>query len=63
MCDLKIVMFVFRFVMVFNFEVMDGGKVIVVGNECVLRVCFLDVKFFWDNDFCVLLSVWVDVFF
>jgi Glycyl-tRNA synthetase, beta subunit len=39
-----------RFVVVANNEARDGGKVIVEGNERVLRSRLSDAKFFWDQD-------------
>lgn len=39
-----------RFVVVSNMEATDGGKVIVAGNERVLRARLSDAKFFWDLD-------------
>jgi glycyl-tRNA synthetase beta chain len=39
-----------RFVVVANNAARDGGKVIVEGNERVLRSRLSDAKFFWDQD-------------
>jgi glycyl-tRNA synthetase beta chain len=39
-----------RFVVVANNAARDGGKVIVDGNERVLRSRLSDAKFFWDQD-------------
>jgi glycyl-tRNA synthetase beta chain len=39
-----------RFVVVANNDARDGGKVIVEGNERVLRSRLSDAKFFWDQD-------------
>jgi glycyl-tRNA synthetase beta chain len=39
-----------RFVVVANNVATDGGKVIVDGNERVLRARLSDAKFFWDQD-------------
>ncbi len=39
-----------RFVVVANTVARDGGKVIVGGNERVLRARLSDAKFFWDQD-------------
>ncbi|MDO8976400.1 glycine--tRNA ligase subunit beta [Reyranella sp.] len=39
-----------RFVVVANNVARDGGKVIVEGNERVLRARLSDAKFFWDQD-------------
>jgi glycyl-tRNA synthetase beta chain len=39
-----------RFAVVANIEALDGGKVIVGGNERVLRARLADAKFFWDQD-------------
>jgi glycyl-tRNA synthetase beta chain len=39
-----------RFVVVANNVARDGGKVIVEGNERVLRSRLSDAKFFWDQD-------------
>lgn len=39
-----------RFVVVANTVATDGGKVIVDGNERVLRARLSDAKFFWDQD-------------
>ena len=39
-----------RFVVVANNVARDGGKVIVDGNERVLRARLSDAKFFWDQD-------------
>src|SRR5471032_234354 len=39
-----------RFALVSNMVAKDGGKVIVAGNERVLRARLSDAKFFWDED-------------
>jgi glycyl-tRNA synthetase beta chain len=39
-----------RFVVVANTEADDGGKVIVAGNERVLRARLSDAQFFWEQD-------------
>ena len=39
-----------RFVVVANTETEDGGKIVVAGNERVLRARLSDAKFFWDQD-------------
>ena len=39
-----------RFIVVANNVARDGGKVIVEGNERVLRARLSDAKFFWDQD-------------
>lgn len=39
-----------RFVVIANNVARDGGKVIVEGNERVLRARLSDAKFFWDQD-------------
>ena len=39
-----------RFVVVANMETADGGRMIVAGNERVLRARLSDAKFFWDQD-------------
>jgi glycyl-tRNA synthetase beta chain len=39
-----------RFIVVANNAARDGGKVIVDGNERVLRSRLSDAKFFWDQD-------------
>ncbi len=39
-----------RFVVVANNVARDGGRVIVEGNERVLRARLSDAKFFWDQD-------------
>jgi glycyl-tRNA synthetase beta chain len=39
-----------RFVVVANNVARDGGRVIVDGNERVLRARLSDAKFFWDQD-------------
>jgi len=39
-----------RFVMVANLESGDGGRLIVAGNERVLRARLQDAQFFWDQD-------------
>ncbi|MBG6155051.1 glycyl-tRNA synthetase beta chain [Labrenzia sp. EL_159] len=39
-----------RFVLVSNIQVDDGGKLIVAGNEKVIRARLSDARFFWDTD-------------
>jgi len=39
-----------HFVVVANMETDDGGKLVVAGNERVLRARLSDAKFFWDQD-------------
>lgn len=39
-----------RFVLTSNMETTDGGKVIVAGNEKVIRARLSDARFFWDTD-------------
>ena len=39
-----------KFIVVANTETKDRGKVMVVGNERVLRARLADAKFFWDQD-------------
>ncbi|MEJ8473456.1 glycine--tRNA ligase subunit beta [Roseibium algae] len=39
-----------RFVLTSNIEATDGGKIIVAGNEKVIRARLSDAKFFWDTD-------------
>ena len=39
-----------RFAVVANIEALDGGEMIVGGNERVLRARLSDAKFFWDQD-------------
>jgi len=39
-----------KFIVVANTETSDGGKVVVAGNERVLRARLADAKFFWDQD-------------
>jgi glycyl-tRNA synthetase beta chain len=39
-----------RFVVIANTETQDGGKIVVAGNERVLRARLSDAKFFWDQD-------------
>jgi glycyl-tRNA synthetase beta chain len=39
-----------RFVLVANTEAEDGGKVIVAGNERVIRARLSDAKFFYESD-------------
>jgi glycyl-tRNA synthetase beta chain len=39
-----------RFALVANLSGKDGGEVIVVGNERVLRARLWDAQFFWDQD-------------
>ena len=38
------------FIFVANTEASDSGKVVVAGNERVLRARLADAKFFWDQD-------------
>lgn len=39
-----------RFVLTSNIETADGGKVIVAGNEKVIRARLSDARFFWETD-------------
>ncbi|MFN3248027.1 glycine--tRNA ligase subunit beta [Roseibium album] len=39
-----------RFVLVSNIQADDGGKLIVAGNEKVIRARLSDARFFWDTD-------------
>jgi len=39
-----------RFIVIANTETEDGGKIVVAGNERVLRARLSDAKFFWDQD-------------
>jgi len=39
-----------KFILVANIEASDGGKVIVAGNERVIRARLSDAKFFYDTD-------------
>ncbi len=39
-----------RFVLTSNIEAQDGGKVIVAGNEKVIRARLSDARFFWETD-------------
>jgi len=39
-----------RFVLVSNIVAADGGKMIVAGNEKVIRARLSDARFFWDTD-------------
>ena len=39
-----------NFIVVANIEAKDCGKIIVTGNERVLRARLADAKFFWDQD-------------
>jgi glycyl-tRNA synthetase beta chain len=39
-----------KFVLVANMEAEDGGKLIVAGNERVIRARLADAKFFYDSD-------------
>lgn len=39
-----------RFVLVSNIQADDGGKLIVAGNEKVIRARLADARFFWDTD-------------
>ncbi|WP_417685306.1 glycine--tRNA ligase subunit beta [Roseibium sp.] len=39
-----------RFVLTSNIEAADGGKVIVAGNEKVIRARLSDARFFWETD-------------
>src|SRR4029077_13541395 len=39
-----------RFIITANIEASDGGKVIVAGNERVIRARLSDAKFFYETD-------------
>ena len=39
-----------RFILVANIEASDGGKIIVAGNERVIRARLSDAKFFYETD-------------
>jgi glycyl-tRNA synthetase beta chain len=39
-----------KFILVANMEAEDGGKLIVAGNERVIRARLTDAKFFYDSD-------------
>ncbi|MHA7774154.1 glycine--tRNA ligase subunit beta [Roseibium sp. M-1] len=39
-----------KFVLVSNIVAADGGKMIVAGNEKVIRARLSDARFFWDTD-------------
>ncbi|MBL8807859.1 MAG: glycine--tRNA ligase subunit beta, partial [Rhodospirillales bacterium] len=39
-----------HFIVVANRDTADGGKMVVAGNERVLRARLSDAKFFWDQD-------------
>ncbi|MBN8532890.1 MAG: glycine--tRNA ligase subunit beta [Rhizobiales bacterium] len=39
-----------RFLLTANVEAKDGGKVIIGGNERVIRARLSDAKFFWETD-------------
>ena len=39
-----------HFIVVANTKTIDAGKVVVAGNERVLRARLADAKFFWDQD-------------
>ncbi|WP_434053233.1 MAG: glycine--tRNA ligase subunit beta [Roseibium sp.] len=45
-----------RFVLVSNIVAEDGGKLIVAGNEKVIRARLSDARFFWDTDLKTRLS-------
>jgi len=45
-----------RFVLVSNIVATDGGKMIVAGNEKVIRARLADARFFWDTDLKTKLS-------
>ncbi len=45
-----------RFVLTSNIVAEDGGKVIVAGNEKVIRARLSDARFFWDTDLKTKLS-------
>lgn len=39
-----------RFVLTSNIEAADGGKIVVAGNEKVIRARLADARFFWETD-------------
>ncbi len=39
-----------RFIVIANRPTTDGGRIVVAGNERVLRARLSDAKFFWDQD-------------
>ena len=39
-----------KFILVANIEAVDGGKVIIAGNEKVIRARLSDAKFFYETD-------------
>ncbi len=39
-----------RFLLTANIEAKDGGKIIIGGNERVIRARLSDAKFFWETD-------------
>ena len=39
-----------RFLLVANLQAADSGKLIIAGNERVIRARLSDAKFFWQND-------------
>ncbi|WP_207459366.1 glycine--tRNA ligase subunit beta [Azospirillum sp. SYSU D00513] len=39
-----------RFIVVTNMITTDGGRMVIAGNERVLRARLSDAKFFWDQD-------------
>ena len=39
-----------RFIVIANRPTTDGGKIVVAGNERVLRARLSDAKFFWEQD-------------
>ena len=39
-----------RFVLISNIETADNGKIIVAGNEKVIRARLSDARFFWETD-------------
>ncbi|ASP36280.1 glycine--tRNA ligase subunit beta [Labrenzia sp. VG12] len=45
-----------RFVLISNIVADDGGKLIVAGNEKVIRARLADARFFWDTDLKTRLS-------
>jgi len=45
-----------RFVLISNIIAEDGGKLIVAGNEKVIRARLSDARFFWDTDLKTKLS-------
>eukprot|EP00903_Cladosiphon_okamuranus_P001113 g1111.t1 len=45
-----------RFVLISNIVAEDGGKLIVAGNEKVIRARLADARFFWDTDLKTKLS-------